>query len=121
MLQRNIKHLTLNPFKESFSWNKPIRCTDILLFGWSRLPFPESHLKPSWKGLISLKYPRQKAFISAWKNPPAFIITQLEKNLDELGQLGEEGMNLEKVLKAYVKNYDMDEVLNILNQMDNLK
>jgi len=30
-------------------------------------------------------------------------------------------MNLEKVLKAYVKNYDMDEVLNILNQMDNLK
>jgi len=45
----------------------------------------------------------------------------LEKNLDELGQLGEEGMNLEKVLKAYVKNCDMDEVLNILNQMDNLK
>jgi len=44
----------------------------------------------------------------------------LEKNLDELGQLGEEGMNLEKVLKAYVKNYDMDDVLNILNQMDNL-
>ena len=30
-------------------------------------------------------------------------------------------MNLEKVLKAYVKNYDMDDVLNILNQMDNLK
>ena len=47
MLQRNIKHLTLNPFKESFSWNKAIRCADILLFGWSRLPFPENHLKPS--------------------------------------------------------------------------
>ena len=50
-----------------------------------------------------------------------YNITQLEKNLDELGQLGEEGMNLEKVLKAYVKNCDMDEMLNILNQMDNLK
>ena len=62
-----------------------------------------------------------ESLFSAWKNPPAFIITQLEKNLDELGQLGEEDMSLEKVLKAYVKNYDMDEVLNILNQMDNLK
>ena len=37
------------------------------------------------------------------------------------GSWERKGMNLEKVLKAYVKNYDMDEVLNILNQMDNLK
>ena len=71
--------------------------------------------------IYSLKKHRLKEVNSSQFKLEKDIQSLVEKNLDELGQLGEEGMNLEKVLKAYVKNYDMDEVLNILNQMDNLK
>ena len=96
-------------------------CRYIAVVWLVEVAVPRKSFEAFLKRIDFSKVSIPESLYSRLKESASFIITQLEKNLDELGQLGEEGMNLEKVLKAYVKNYDMDEVLNILNQMDNLK